>query len=101
MSHVSKCLVLPLIYFPSSVPEVYLKMFEKKEQSDEQLEVAMAWEEEEKAEESALQKQQTQAVDEDGESGESEEDEESSATRSSTFVSSFVFFSALVCLVFG
>ena len=84
-----------------SVPEVYLKMFENKEQSEEE-EVAMAWQEEQKAEQSALQREEAQTVDDDddNEDGESEEDEESSATRSSTFVSSSVFFSALVYLIF-
>ena len=81
-------------------------MFENKEQSEEGEEVAMAWEEEQKAEESALQKQEANTVDnddnKDGENEDSEEDEEkSSATRSTTFVSFFVFFSALVCLIFG
>merc|ERR1712181_142722 len=41
------------------IPEVYLKMFENEEQSEEEgEEVAMAWQEEQKAEESALQKQE-------------------------------------------
>jgi len=93
---------LPLL--EEEIPEVFLKMFENKEQSEE--EVAMAWEEEQKAEESALQKQEANTVDDDdtkvGEGDNSEEEEEeSSATRSSTFVSSLVFFSALVCLIFG
>jgi len=92
---------IPLL--EEQIPEVYMKMFENKEQSG--VEVAMAWEEEEKAEESALQRQQDHTVDDDddnkdGENEDSEEDEEkSSATRSSTFVSSLVFFSALVCLI--
>ena len=63
-------------------------------------------EEEQKAEESALQNQEANTVDnddnKDGENEDSEEyEEKSSATRSSTFVSFFVFFSALVCLIFG
>merc|ERR1712032_765655 len=45
------------------IPEVFLKMFENKEQSEEGEEVAMAWEEEQKAEESALQKQEANTVD--------------------------------------
>jgi len=95
---------LPLL--EEEIPEVYLKMFENKEQSEEEKEVAMAWEEEQRAEESALQRQEANTVDDnnnkDGEGDNSEEDEEeSSATRSSTFVSSLVFFSALVCLIFG
>jgi len=95
---------LPLL--EEEIPEVYLKMFENKEQAEEEEGIAMAWQEEQKAEESALQRQQAQAVDdnddhEDGESDDSEEDnEESSATRSSTFVSSSVFFTALVYLIF-
>jgi len=90
---------LPLL--EEEIPEVYLKMFENKEQSEEE-EVAMAWQEEQKAEQSALQREEAQTVDDDddNEDGESEEDEESSATRSSTFVSSSVFFSALVYLIF-
>jgi len=89
---------IPLL--EEEIPEVYLKMFENEEQSEEEgEEVAMAWQEEQKAEESALQKQEAQTVD-DNEDGESEEDEESSATRSSTFVSSTVLFSALVYLIF-
>jgi len=95
---------LPLL--EEEIPEVFLKMFKNKEQSKEEEEVAMAWEEEQKAEESALQKQEANTVDDDnnkvGEGDNSEEDEEeSSATRSSTLISSFVFFSALVCLIFG
>jgi len=91
---------LPLL--EEEIPEVYLKMFENTEQSEvEGGEVAMAWQEEQKAEESALQREEAQTVDNDGsEDGESEEDEESSATRSSTFVSSTVLFSALVYLIF-
>jgi len=92
---------LPLI--EEEIPEVYLKMFENQEQSeeDEGEEVAMAWQEEQKAEESALQKQEAQTVDADNnEDGESEEDEESSATRSSTFILSSILFSALVYLIF-
>merc|ERR1711970_1048918 len=90
---------LPLL--EEEIPEVYLKMFENKEQSEEK-EVAMAWQEEQKAEESALQREEAQTVDDDddNEDGKSEEDEESSATRSSTFVSSSVLFSALVYLIF-
>merc|ERR1711934_573714 len=84
---------LPLL--EEEIPEVFLKMFENKEHSED--EVAMAWEEEQKAEESALQKQEANTVDDDdtkvGE-GDNSEEEESSATRSSTFGSSFVFFSA-------
>jgi len=92
---------IPLL--EEQIPEVYLKMFEDKEQSEEgEEEVAMAWQEEQKAEESALQKQEAQTVDnnDDSEDGESEEDEESSATRSSTFISSSVLFSGLVYLIF-
>jgi len=91
---------LPLL--EEEIPEVYLKMFENTEQSEEEGEdVAMAWQEEQKAEESALQREEAQTVDnDDSEDGESEEDEESSATRSSTFVSSSVLFSTLVYLIF-
>jgi len=91
---------IPLL--EEEIPEVYLKMFENQEQSEEEgEEVAMAWQEEQKAEESALQREEAQTVDnDDNEDGESEEDEESSATRSSTFVSSSIFFSALVYLIF-
>merc|ERR1712222_159071 len=76
---------LPLL--EEEIPEVYLKMFENKEQN---------------AEQSALQREEAQTVDDDDDNKdeESEEDEESSATRSSTFVSSSVFFSALVYLIF-
>merc|ERR1711990_112192 len=49
---------IPLL--EEQIPEVYMKMFENKEQSG--VEVAMAWEEEEKAEESALQRQQDHTV---------------------------------------
>jgi len=92
---------LPLL--EEEIPEVYLKMFENKGQAEEG-EVAMAWQEEQKAEESALQREQAQAVDddddnEDGESDDSEEDDESSATRSSTLVSSSVFFTSVVYLI--
>merc|ERR1712055_1044144 len=52
---------IPLL--EEQIPEVYMKMFENKEQSG--VEVAMAWEEEEKAEESALQRQQDHTVDDD------------------------------------
>jgi len=92
---------LPLL--EEEIPEVYLKMFENKEQSEEEdEEVAMAWQEEQNAEQSALQREEAQTVDDDDDNKdeESEEDEESSATRSSTFVSSSVFFSALVYLIF-
>merc|ERR1712222_292039 len=90
---------LPLL--EEEIPEVYLKMFENKEQSEDE-EVAMAWQEEQNAEQSALQREEAQTVDDDDDNKdeESEEDEESSATRSSTFVSSSVFFSALVYLIF-
>merc|ERR1712181_85055 len=48
---------IPLL--EEEIPEVYLKMFENEEQSEEEgEEVAMAWREEQKAEESALQKQE-------------------------------------------
>jgi len=90
---------LPLL--EEEIPEVYLKMFENEEQSEEEgEEVAMAWQEEQKAEDSALQKQEAHTVDDDENKDESEEDDESSATRSSTFVSSSILFSALVYLIF-
>ena len=78
-----------LDFLSPPVPEVFLKMFENKEQSEE--EVAMAWEEEEKAEESALQKQEANTVDDDDTKvgGDNSEEDENRATRRSTFVSSF------------